>query len=113
VAALSQRWAAVAPGLPVADTLKLVDDDGAVARTVDRSGLWGVQTPQVFTRGTLAELHGALADPPGATDDLGLVEHAGGAVRLIEGEATNFKVTYPGDLALAEAVLSVRRAPAG
>ncbi|MGH8901127.1 MAG: 2-C-methyl-D-erythritol 4-phosphate cytidylyltransferase [Egibacteraceae bacterium] len=98
-------WDATAPGLPVVDTLKLVGADDVVLRTVDREGLWTVQTPQVFRWSTLehAYLHGDL---PTVTDDLGLVERDGGRVRLILGEATNLKITYPQDLAIAEGLLA-------
>jgi len=104
VAALAEPWAAVAPGLPVVDTLKLTDARGGVVRTVDRHLLWAVQTPQVFARTTLAAAHRGAAG--GATDDLALVEAAGGRVRLVLGERRNAKVTYPEDLHLAEAVLA-------
>ena len=109
VAALVDPWDAVAPGLPMVDTVKLVD--GArfvVLRTVDRQGMWTVQTPQVFRRATLERVHARIApSADAATDDLSLVERAGGRVRLIEGDRRNFKITYPEDLALAEAVLRV------
>lgn len=116
VGALGDGWVAVAPGLPVVDTLKLVDDE-RVVRTVDRRHLWTVQTPQVFSAGTLRQVHGRLpeagAAPAGraaVTDDLALVERAGGRVRLIAGERRNLKITYPEDLALAEALLAGGRA---
>jgi 2-C-methyl-D-erythritol 4-phosphate cytidylyltransferase len=106
VAALEPGWDAVAPAMPVVDTLKLADGE-RVVRTVDRRGLFGVQTPQVFGRITIERLH-ADHDPAAAeaTDDLVLVEEAGGQVRLIPGELTNLKVTYPDDLRLAEALLA-------
>ncbi len=103
VAALGDPWAAVAPGLPIVDTLKLVDPAGGVLRTVDRAGLWAVQTPQVFARATLVAAHASPA--PAVTDDLALVEARGGRVRLVPGERRNLKVTYPEDLDLAEALL--------
>ncbi|MBA2529762.1 MAG: 2-C-methyl-D-erythritol 4-phosphate cytidylyltransferase [Euzebyales bacterium] len=108
VAALQPPWDAVAPGLPVTETLKLVDATRqGVLRTVDRRGLWTVQTPQVFGRITLERVHARVATAAeAATDDLSLVERAGGRVRLIEGERRNFKITYPEDLALAEALLA-------
>lgn len=107
VAALADPWDAVAPGLAVTDTLKLVEHPRqAVLRTVDRQGLWAVQTPQVFRRSTLERVHARVASAAdAATDDLALVERAGGRVRLIEGERRNFKITYPEDLALAESLL--------
>lgn len=107
VAALEPPWDAVAPGVPVADTVKLVDGARhAVLRTVDRQGLWAVQTPQVARRITLERVHARIAgEADAATDDLSLVERAGGRVRLVAGERRNFKVTVPEDLVLAAALV--------
>lgn len=107
VGALVDPWAAVAPALPVVDTLKLADAAGRVIRTVDRRGVWAVQTPQVFPVDVLRSAH-ARIDARGLTDDLALVERAGGRVRLVEGEHTNVKVTYPDDLELVAALLAAR-----
>jgi 2-C-methyl-D-erythritol 4-phosphate cytidylyltransferase len=105
-AATSDGWDATAPGLPVVDTLKLVGADHTVIRTVDRQGLWAVQTPQVFRWGLLEHVY-LCQCPETATDDLGLAERAGYRVRLIPGETTNLKITYPQDLVMAEALLAV------
>lgn len=111
VQGLVEPWMAVAPGLPLVDTVKLVDvESEAVIRTVDRRTLWAVQTPQVFRIEVLRRLHGDTEAPTGpsvparVTDDLALVESVGGRVRMIKGERRNFKVTYPEDLAVAEAL---------
>lgn len=85
-----------------------------VARTIDRSRLWAIQTPQVFRRDVLTR---ALARPDdvlgAATDDASLVEAAGGDVRLVPAPRTNLKVTVPEDLHLAELLLgAVRQNPA-
>lgn len=111
VSALVEPWAAVAPGLPVVDTLKLVDpaQSDRVVRTQDRRHLWAVQTPQVFGHATLQRVHARLRGTA-VTDDLALVEAAGGRVRLVPGERTNFKVTHPEDLVVAEALLAAARA---
>ena len=107
VAALVPPWDAVAPGEPLVDTLKVVDARQAVLRTVDRHGVWAVQTPQVCARATLERVHARVAsDADAATDDLSLIERAGGRVRLIDGERRNFKVTHLEDLALAEQLLA-------
>lgn len=106
VAALAPPWDAVAPGIPVADTLKVLDSRFAVLRTVDRTGVWAVQTPQVSMRSTLERVHARVASTAdAATDDLSLVERAGGRVRLIEGEPSNFKITHAEDLAFAAQLL--------
>jgi 2-C-methyl-D-erythritol 4-phosphate cytidylyltransferase len=109
VAALVPPWDAVAPGVAVVDTLKLVDSRQAVLRTVDRTGLWTVQTPQVALRATLERVHARVApSADAATDDLSLVERAGGRVRLVAGDPRNIKVTDPADLELAEQLLAAR-----
>ena len=107
VAALAPPWDAVAPGMRVADTLKLLDSRFAVLRTIDRTGVWAVQTPQVSTRATLERVHARVAGTAdAATDDLSLIERAGGRVRLIDGEPSNFKITHVEDLAFAAQVLA-------
>ena len=93
---------AVVPVVPVRDTLKRVGD-GWVVETVDRRGLAAVQTPQGFKVEILRAAH--RADPADASDDAVLVERYGGSVATVEGESANLKVTYPGDLVLAEALL--------
>ncbi|MGX6447137.1 IspD/TarI family cytidylyltransferase, partial [Patulibacter sp. S7RM1-6] len=102
----------------VVDTVKEAEPDAGeglprVVRTVDRSRLWAVQTPQVFRR---AALEAALAQPDdvlaAATDDASLVEAAGGDVRLVPCPRTNLKVTVPEDLHLAGLLLdAVRQNP--
>jgi 2-C-methyl-D-erythritol 4-phosphate cytidylyltransferase len=93
---------------PITDTVKEVEA-GVVVRTLDRSRLWSVQTPQVFRR---AALERALALPPelvdAATDEAWLVERAGGRVRVVQAPAENLKVTTPRDLRLAEQLLAAR-----
>lgn len=108
-AAVGDGWNAAAPGLPVVDTVKLVEHD-KVVRTVDRRGLWTVQTPQVFEWATLERAYRGAGLPP-VTDDLALVEGTGGRVRIILGEASNLKITYPQDLAMAEVLRSGALAP--
>ncbi len=101
---------AVIAAAPVSDTIKEVGEDGAtVARTIDRSRLWAVQTPQAFRREALARaLSGPDDDLAAATDDAWLVERAGGVVRVLDPGAANLKVTSPDDLRVAELLLSER-----
>ena len=88
--------------LPIADTVKQ-ERDGRVAATLDRRGLWAAQTPQMFR---LRLLRMALAAAgPGVTDEASAVEALGHAPRLVAGEPANFKVTWPGDFALAARLL--------
>lgn len=90
--------------LPVADTLKAADDDRRIVRTVDRAGLWQAQTPQMFRYGILRRALEA-ADAASVTDEASAVEALGLQPRLIEGDATNLKVTYARDVILAELIL--------
>jgi 2-C-methyl-D-erythritol 4-phosphate cytidylyltransferase len=100
---------AVIAAAAVSDTIKQVDADGVVQRTLDRSALRAVQTPQVFRR---AALEAALSAPDdvlaAATDDAWLVERAGGTVRVVASPSENLKITTPGDLQVAELALRER-----
>jgi 2-C-methyl-D-erythritol 4-phosphate cytidylyltransferase len=101
--------AAVIAAAPVADTIKEVADDGAtVARTLQRSRLWAVQTPQVFRRAALERALTEASDEElgRATDDAWLVERAGGAVRILGSDPGNMKITTPEDLRIAELLLA-------
>jgi 2-C-methyl-D-erythritol 4-phosphate cytidylyltransferase len=89
--------------VPVSDTVKRVEDDGLVRGTISREGLWLAQTPQAFQTDLLRRAHAATDID--ATDDAALVELLGEPVRVVMGSAHNIKVTTPGDLALAEALL--------
>ena len=92
---------------PLADTLKS-ERGGRVQATLDRSGKWLAQTPQMFRLGVLAE---ALAQAGDAvTDEASALEHIGLAPLLVRGSAHNFKVTYPEDFQLARALLAARQA---
>jgi 2-C-methyl-D-erythritol 4-phosphate cytidylyltransferase len=91
--------------VPVADTMKRADAQGRVADTVSREGMWQAQTPQMFRCGMLLE---ALRASPGVTDEAGAIEAMGLSPRLVAADATNFKVTYPHDFALAERLLAAR-----
>jgi 2-C-methyl-D-erythritol 4-phosphate cytidylyltransferase len=96
LAPLSEGWDGVVPGLLVADTLKRVGADGGVLETVARDALYAVQTPQAFPADVLRR---ALAGGGEATDCAGLVEAAGGRVRVVEGDPRLMKVTTTDDLA--------------
>ena len=92
--------------VPVADTLKRADADQRVAATEPRDGLWQAQTPQMFRYGLLCE---ALERCRDVTDEAGAVEALGLKPRLVRGDATNLKVTFPADLALAAMILRARK----
>ncbi len=92
--------------VPVSDTLKKVDGNQKIESTVSRQGLWLAQTPQVFRRDWLEAAYANRGKVgKDITDDAQLVEAAGHPVLVVEGAATNIKVTSKADLHLAEAVL--------
>jgi 2-C-methyl-D-erythritol 4-phosphate cytidylyltransferase len=100
--------AGVIAATPVTDTIKQADGEGGVERTLDRSGLWAAQTPQVFRTDDLRK---ALADPgslPTASDDAMLVERQGGRVVIHSTSPDNIKVTTPFDRRVAELLLRER-----
>ena len=99
---LGEGWDGAVPGLPVADTLKRAGAGGAVAETVSRDGLYAVQTPQAFAAGVLRAAAERDAD---ASDCAGLVEAAGGRVRIVPGDPRLLKVTTVDDLALVSSWL--------
>ena len=104
-----EGWDGAIAAAPMTDTVKEAGDDGRVVRTLDRSVLWRIQTPQVFAADTLRR---ALDVPDqvlaAATDDASLVEAVGGRVRVVEAPPENLKVTTAMDLAVAERLLADR-----
>ncbi len=109
-------WAAGGGGallaIPAPDTLKRVAGE-TVQGTLARDGVWLAQTPQVLLRRDLARaLAHAAQTGFVATDDVGLLEHAGLPVRVVASSASNFKITTPADWALAEAIAAQEDAAA-
>jgi 2-C-methyl-D-erythritol 4-phosphate cytidylyltransferase len=98
--------------VPVRDTIKRVTEEGIVVKTVSRHDLWLAQTPQTFRVPLIRDAHAhALRKGLQVTDDVTLVEHIGGKVQVIPGEISNFKITTPEDLHLAEAMLRAGTSP--
>ena len=93
--------------LPVADTIKRADGNGRVAATEPREGLWRALTPQMFRYRLLVHAMHA-ADLSAVTDESSAIERIGLRPRLVAGSATNIKVTYADDLALAATILHER-----
>jgi 2-C-methyl-D-erythritol 4-phosphate cytidylyltransferase len=106
--------AALEPGIdgaiaavPMTDTVKEVASDGRVLRTLDRSSLWAIQTPQVFKADILRRaLERDAAALAAATDDAWLVDDVGGVITVVESFPENIKVTRESDLRIAEALLA-------
>jgi 2-C-methyl-D-erythritol 4-phosphate cytidylyltransferase len=110
VFAAAMEHGAAMPAIPVADTLKRVEEGtNRVTATIPRGGLWQAQTPQVFRRDWLAEAYARRTElKTPITDDAQLIEAAGHAVIVVPGSPSNFKITTKDDLELAEAVLKAR-----
>ena len=88
---------------PCTDTLKVVNEDGVVTSTLDRTAIWRAQTPQMFRLGILcAALDQARAEGVKVTDEASAVEASGHPVQVLEGPASNIKVTVPDDLELVK-----------
>jgi 2-C-methyl-D-erythritol 4-phosphate cytidylyltransferase len=98
--------------VPLGDTLKAADAEGRSVRTVPREGLWRALTPQMFRYGVLRRaLALCLERERAVTDEAAAVEALGLRPRLVAGRGDNLKVTQPGDLALAAAILRASGAP--
>ena len=102
------RHGAAVPGLGVTDTVKVVDESGLVTQTPVRSGLRTVQTPQAFRYDLVRGAHeqAAAAGLDALTDDGAVVEWAGQALHVFEGEGSNVKLTTPADFEAAETLVS-------
>tara|TARA_B110000908_G_C9884847_1_gene284212 strand:- start:108 stop:428 length:321 start_codon:yes stop_codon:yes gene_type:complete len=105
IAAVAAGADAAVPGIPVADTIKVVEVNGTVVATPDRSTLVAVQTPQAFRASVLRAAHAGGGD---ATDDAALIEQAGGTVVVVEGDHLNRKITLPDDLEWARREMGER-----
>ncbi len=102
----AMRFRAAVTGVPVKDTVKMVDENGFVSQTLQRNFLWSVQTPQAFEASVLNQAYRqAMKDGFLGTDDSGLVERLGIPVKVIRGSYGNIKITTPEDLCVAETLL--------
>lgn len=104
--ASARQYGSGVAAAPVVDTLKAADAEGCVQETVDRTGLWAVQTPQAFRADWLREAIDAASDTDAAiTDEAAALERIGRPVRLVRNPAPNLKLTVPGDFAVLSALL--------
>jgi len=90
---------------PITGTLKRAAESGFIDKTVPREGLFEAQTPQVFSRELLIRAYKEMPANFKPTDDAQVVERLGHAVRIVQSDHRNLKITAPGDLELAAAVL--------
>jgi 2-C-methyl-D-erythritol 4-phosphate cytidylyltransferase len=106
----AEQTGAAISAIPVAGTLKRVGADRLIQETVERTGLWEAQTPQVFRRALLMEAY-ARRDGFQATDDAQLVERIGHPVTVVAGSPINLKIATKEDLRLAEQALKALPKP--
>ena len=93
-------------GVPVKDTIKIINKDNEVCDTPNRSTLWSIQTPQVFEYSSIIKAHQrAKEENYYGTDDSMLMEHFGYNVKVVEGSYNNIKITTPEDLKIGEEIL--------
>lgn len=102
----AKKYNSAIVGVPVKDTIKIVNKNNDVCDTPNRSTLWSIQTPQVFNYLLIMEAHEkAKEDKYYGTDDSMLMEHLGYNVKVVEGSYNNIKITTPEDLKIAEEIL--------
>ena len=102
----AKEYGAAATGVKVKDTIKIIDKEGFVESTPERSTLFSVQTPQIFSFYLYKEaLEKALSEGKDFTDDCQLLEFAGHRVKMVEGSYSNIKITTKEDIPLAESLI--------
>ena len=96
--------------IPVRDTLKLVEQENNIKKTVSRDYLWQAQTPQISKLGILKHaIEKALQDGITITDEASALEYVGETVKVVQGRSDNIKITYSDDLELAKLILTVQK----
>jgi 2-C-methyl-D-erythritol 4-phosphate cytidylyltransferase len=106
---LARDCGAVSLAAPIVETIKRADPEQSVTGSVDRSGLWAMQTPQVFRFDWLLDAYKRIVDSGrSVTDEVSALQEAGYPVRLLQNTDWNIKVTFPRDLDLAEKMMKLR-----
>lgn len=105
VAKALEKYSAAACGVRVKDTLKQVDGDGNIIKTVDRSSVFAVQTPQGVRKDEYLNAVKGIENIETVTDDMSVMESAGYTCFMVEGSYKNIKITTPEDIPLAESFL--------
>lgn len=107
---LARETGAACCASPIPDTVKRASDGGIVTGSVERSGLWSMQTPQIFSSALILQAYaGIIANQEPVTDEVSAVQRMGKKIALLRNDNWNFKITLPRDLELAEQVLSLRK----
>ncbi|HYE82979.1 MAG TPA: 2-C-methyl-D-erythritol 4-phosphate cytidylyltransferase [Clostridia bacterium] len=105
-----RNFGAVSCGVPIKETIKIIDENRNVKVTPRRDSIWITQTPQAFKLDILVKAHlNALEEGITCTDDAILVEQLGINVHMVEGDYENIKITTPDDLIIAESILNYKR----
>ena len=104
---LARRTGAACVAAPVPDTVKRASAEGIVVDSVERAGLWAMQTPQIFSTPIILQAYAAIMSAGGSvTDEVSAVQRMGVNIALLRNDEWNFKITIPRDLELAENVLA-------
>jgi 2-C-methyl-D-erythritol 4-phosphate cytidylyltransferase len=107
--ALARQAGAACCATPVPDTVKRATNDRMVSESVNRDGLWAMQTPQIFSRPLIVQAYTNVIETKlPVTDEVSAVQQLGRKIALYANHDWNFKITYPKDLKLAEQVLRLR-----
>ncbi|MDB6172724.1 MAG: 2-C-methyl-D-erythritol 4-phosphate cytidylyltransferase [Chthoniobacteraceae bacterium] len=107
--AMAEKHGAACCASPIPDTVKRASVEQMVQESVERTGLWAMQTPQVFSSGLILQAYAALmAKHEMVTDEVSAVQKLGKKIALLKNEDWNFKITFPHDLELAEHVIALR-----
>lgn len=106
---LAREKGAVSCSAPIPDTVKRASVEQEVTDSVERSGLWAMQTPQVFSSGLILQAYASLmAKNEQVTDEVSAVQKLGKKIALLRNDDWNLKITFPRDLEMAEHILAMR-----
>src|SRR5205823_1085118 len=107
--ALAEQDGAACCASQIPDTVKRASDEQIVTESVERTGLWSMQTPQIFASSVILQAYASLiANNEMVTDEVSAVQRIGKRISLLRNDEWNFKITLPRDLELAEHVLATR-----
>ena len=105
----ARKHGAAVLAAPITDTLKFADANQVVSGSIDRQNVFAMQTPQIFRRASLLEAYERVSrNSLTVTDEVSAIEHAGGSIVIVPAQDHNLKITYAGDLPIAESILKQR-----
>jgi len=105
----AREFGAAGVANPIPDTVKRASTEQIVTESVERSGLWAMQTPQIFASGLILQAYAAIMSKNEmVTDEISAVQKLGRRIALLRNDDWNFKITFPQDFELAEQVLALR-----